>query len=145
MTAAALTPRVRMMAICDGVNESRTEPGVFTLKRVRQSIIAPNFPFVPRRLYLFLILSSARIGEFPCYIRIVQDKTNRTIYYTYLAPRPVFHLEHALFYSCAPITCAFPTEGSYTIEVCFYQNVGHDVLKGEMSFLVKKEGQQDEE
>jgi hypothetical protein len=40
MAAAALTPRVRIMAICDGVRESKTEAGVFHLKGVRQWMIA---------------------------------------------------------------------------------------------------------
>jgi hypothetical protein len=45
MPAAALTPRVRMMAICGRVAESRTEFGVFNLKGVRQSITAETFPY----------------------------------------------------------------------------------------------------
>jgi len=39
MTAAALTPRVRLMAVCDGVRESKTEAGAFHLTGVRQVIM----------------------------------------------------------------------------------------------------------
>jgi hypothetical protein len=53
MAAAALTPRVRMMAICERVRESKIEAGVFDLKGVRQAIMAHAFPFVPGRLWLF--------------------------------------------------------------------------------------------
>ena len=45
MAAASLTPRVRIMAICDGVRESKIEAGVYHLKGVRQSITADAFPF----------------------------------------------------------------------------------------------------
>src|SRR6266404_3403758 len=38
MAAAALTPRVRIMAVCDRVRESKSEAGVFDLKGVRQVI-----------------------------------------------------------------------------------------------------------
>jgi len=65
MPAAALTPRVRIMAVCDRVRESKTEAGVFDLKGVRQEIIANALPFVPFRLWLFLVLSSHRPVSIP--------------------------------------------------------------------------------
>jgi hypothetical protein len=46
MAAAALTPRVRLMAACDHVRESTTEAGVYHLRGVRQGIVAQVFPFV---------------------------------------------------------------------------------------------------
>src|SRR5262245_8661057 len=90
MSAAAVTPRVRMMAIRDRVRESRIEAGVFDLKGVRQEIRAHTFPFVPRRLALFLLLSSARAGEHPCYVRIVHERTDRVVYYSHVEPNPTF-------------------------------------------------------
>ena len=65
MVAAALTTRVRLMAVCDGVRESKTEAGVYHLKGVRQGVSANTFPFVPVRLWLFLVLSSLRPGCIP--------------------------------------------------------------------------------
>ena len=96
MAAASLTPRVRMMAICDGVRESQREAGVFHLKGVRQAITAQAFPFVPARLWLFVLLSSPRAGEFPCYVRVIHDRTERTLFYSYLEPRPMFESEGGL-------------------------------------------------
>src|ERR1700730_7653620 len=54
-----LTPRVRLMTVCDGVRESKTEAGVFHVKGLRQRLLAHAFPFVPLRLWLFLIFSSS--------------------------------------------------------------------------------------
>ena len=131
MAAAALTPRVRMMAICDGVRESKTEVGVFNLKGVRQSITADGFPFVPDRLWLFLLLSSPRAGKYPCYVRVVNDRSDRMIYYSYLNPRPSFDAERDLYLGRYPIRCSFPEEGRYTVQVWFFQADGSDVLNGD--------------
>lgn len=139
MTAAALTPRVRMMAICDRVRESRIEAGVFDLKGVRQQMIADAFPFAPRRLRLFLVLSSPQAGEFPWYVRVIHDRTDRAIYYSYLAPRPTFDADNGLFRGRAGIRCSFPEEGQYTVQVSFFRAEGNDVIKGELPFFVTAE------
>jgi hypothetical protein len=65
MAAAVLTPRIRLMTICNGVRESTTEAGVFHVKGLRQRIVAQGFPFAPARLWLFLVFSSPRPGVFP--------------------------------------------------------------------------------
>jgi hypothetical protein len=39
MAAAVLTPRVRLMTVCDRVRESATEAGVYHLRGVRQRIL----------------------------------------------------------------------------------------------------------
>src|SRR5262245_57829273 len=90
MSAIALLPRVRMMAICDGVKESKIETGVFHLKGVRQKIVGDALPFVPRRLWLFLVLTCPRQGEFSGYVRIVNDQTDRVVFSSYLQPKPTF-------------------------------------------------------
>jgi hypothetical protein len=140
MAAAALTPRVRIMAICDGVRESKFEAGVFHLKGVRHSITARAFPFIPSRLWLFMHLSSPRAGEFPCYVRIINDRTDRTVFYSYVEPRPTFQSEGGLSVHFAPIRCEFPEAGQYTVQVWFFQEHGSDVLKGEMPFTVVLNG-----
>jgi hypothetical protein len=137
MAAAALLPRVRMMAICDGVRESKTEAGVFHLKGVRQGIAAQAFPFIPSRLWLFLLLSSPRPGTFPGYVRVVNDRTEKIIFYAHLEPRPTFEGDNDLLPAISRMKCSFPEEGRYTIEVWFFQEQGSDVLKGEMPFFVK--------
>jgi hypothetical protein len=139
MAAAALTPRVRMMAICDGVRESKFEAGVFHLKGVRQGMTAGAFPFVPARLWLFLLPSNPRAGEFTSYVRVVNDRTDRVVFHMHLDPRPTFGADGGLFAWRGPIPCRFPEEGQYTVQVCFFQEQGNDVLKGEIPFYVSAE------
>ncbi len=128
-----------MMAICDGVRESRYEAGVFHLKGARQWITADALPFIPARLWLFFVLSSPRAGTFPCNVRVVNDRTDRTVFYTHIAPRPTFGADGGLFIGRAAIRCRFPEEGKYTVQMWFFQEQGTDVLKGEMPFYVSTE------
>jgi hypothetical protein len=130
-----------MMAVCDGIRESKTEAGVFHLKGVRQGAAASSFPFVPRRLWLFLLLSNPRPGEFPGYILIVNDRTDKTAYYGKLAPNPVFQQDAQPLALRARIRCTFPEAGRYSVQVWFFQEKGSDVVKGELPFSVLKEGE----
>jgi hypothetical protein len=139
MAAAALTPRVRIMAICDGVRESKTETDVFHLRGVRQGITADAFPFVPLPLWLFLVLSSPRGGEFPGYLRVINERTDKAVLCGHIAPRPIFGAEGGTLFRSAEIACAFPEEGWYAVQVWFFQEKGSDVLKGEMPFYVASE------
>ena len=139
MAAAALTPRVRIMAICDGVRKSKTEDGVFHLKGVRQKMTADAFPFAPS-LSVFLLLASARPGEFPGSIRVIHDRTDKTIFYTHLHPRPTFGTNDDFLAHRTPIGCSFPEAGRYSFQVWFFQEQGNDVLKGEMPFFITTEG-----
>jgi len=137
MAAVALMPRVRIMAICDGVRESKIEAGVFNLKGVRQGITADAFPFTPSRLWLFLLLSSPRPGVFPGYVRVVNEQTDKIVFYAHLQPHPTFEEDNELLPGISRIKCSFPEEGRYTVQVWFFQEQGSDVLKGEMPFFVK--------
>lgn len=136
MSSVALTPRVMMMAVCDGVRQSIKEPGVFDLKGVRRQIVAPNVPFRPKRLFLFLVLSYPRAGEFSAYLRIISNRDHRTIYYTYLDEKPVFDQDGGEWMYGAPIRCWFPEYSLYTVELCFFQEAGYDVLKGETELSI---------
>jgi hypothetical protein len=138
--AVALTPRVRIMVICDEVRKSKTKPGVFHIRGVRQEISAEAFPFVPSKLGLFLLLFSPRAGSFPGYVRIVNEKTDRAVYHAHLEPRPVFGASGGTFSISVPIRCAFPEPGAYRVQVWFFQEQGSDVLKGELPFLALTEG-----
>lgn len=140
MAIAALTPRVRIMAICDGVRESNTEAGVFHLKGVRQRMVVHSVPFVPSRLWLFLLLSSPRPGEFPGYVVIIQDQTDKTIFFGQLKPRPIFQGDDMFWATRYRIRCSFPAEGRYTVQLWFFQEQGSDVLKGETPFTIEKQG-----
>jgi hypothetical protein len=121
MAAAALTPRVRMMAICDGVRESKTEADVFHLKGVRQGLTAGAFPFIPERLWLFLVLSSPRAGEFPGNVVVINDRTEKIVFYSHFEPKPIFADDRGLFAWRGPIRCRFPEEGQYTVQVWFFR------------------------
>lgn len=136
MADVALTPRVRILAICDGVRESTAEAGVFHLKGVRQAITAAAIPFVPARLWLFVLLSSPRAGAFPGYVRVVNNRTDRAVFHGHLRPAPVFGTNGGLSAIRYPVRCAFPEEGGYSFQVWFFQRQGSDVLKGEMPFSV---------
>jgi hypothetical protein len=137
--AVALTPRVRIMVICDAVKQSKTEAGVFNLKGVRQAMTARAFPFAPS-LWLFLLLSSARAGVFPAYVRVINDRTNRVVYQANLKPRPEFDFDGEALALGTPMHCNFLEEGVYTVQFWFFQVHGHDVLKAEMPFTIKTEG-----
>lgn len=81
MSAAALTPRVRLLVLCDEVIESETEQGVFTLEGVRQHLEGGPFP-LRVALNLFLVLFSARKGKYRGSAMVVQVNTDRSIRYS---------------------------------------------------------------
>jgi hypothetical protein len=138
--AVALTPRVRIMAICDDARERKIESGVYNLKGVRQSREADSLPFASEELCLFLLLSSARAGRFPGYIRIVNDRNEKAVFHSNLNPTPVFAADGDPFAAVAPIRCVFPEAGHYTVQLWFFQEDANDVLKGEMPFSITREG-----
>ena len=140
--AVALTPRVRIMVICDEVRRSKTEVGVFHLKGVRQEITAEVCPFVPERLQLFLLLSHPRAGVFPGYVRVVRERTDRVVYHGHFEPRPEFDSDGGSLAIYVPIRCRFPEAGVYSVQVWFFQEQGNDLLKGELPFtILKQEGE----
>ena len=140
MAAAVLTPRIQLMAVCDGVRESRTEAGVFHVKGLRQRIIAQSFPFTPARLWLFLVFSSTRPGAFPEYVLVIDDRSDKAIFHGQLRPSPAFTANLEIVVNVTRLKCSFPQPGRYTVQVWFFQEQGHDVLKGELTFTVSLEG-----
>ena len=141
MAAAALAPCVRLMAVCDRVRESTTEAGVYHLRGVRQSIVARVFPLIAFRLWLFLVLSSPRPGSYPGYIRVLDDGTDKAVFFAHLAPDPYFEEQEQTLAAVARLRCAFPHAWRYTVQVWFYQEQGSDVLKGELPFALAQEGE----
>jgi hypothetical protein len=127
------------MVICQAIRPDKTEADVFDLKGVRQSITAPVLPFMPSRLWLFLLLSSPRAGDFPAYVRVVNDKDDRVAFHSKLYPRPVFEIDGGVLPYRTPVRCTFPKEGSYGVQVWFFQVEGSDILKAEMPFFVAME------
>jgi hypothetical protein len=139
MAAAVLTPRVRLMTVCDRARESDTEAGVYHLRGVRQRIVAQAFPFVPFRLWVFLVLSSHRPGTYPGYLRVLTDATDKAVFFAHLAPHPRFEGTDPTLAAVARLRGSFPHGGRYTIQLWFYQARGSDVLKGELPFSVTAE------
>src|SRR5260370_31598884 len=139
MGGAPLTPRVRIMAICDKARQSKAEAGVFDLKGVRQEIAAGVFPF-PCRLWLFLVLASPRAGTFPAYVIVVNEKTDKAIFYAQLSPDPAFQDHTDFLAGLTPNRCVFPESCRYTVQVCFFQEQGSDVVKGQLPFQVLSKG-----
>jgi len=134
--AAALTPRVRTMVICDRIRESKTEAGVFDLKGVRQSVTTDIFPCIPRQLWLFSLLWSPRSGRFPGYVRIVNEQNDKTIFHAHLNPMPIFDAGSGVMPLRTQLRCSFPEPGKYTVQFWFFQEFEPDVLKGEMPFEI---------
>jgi hypothetical protein len=134
MSAAALTPRVRIIAVCNEVAASETEGRVFNLEGVRQHLSAGAFP-APARLMLFLLLSSARAGEFEGKILVVHDRTDRTIRYGKFTAS--FPEDNDLLPLSVDIgECLFPEPGRCTFQVWFLSRSGHEAQKGEQPFDV---------
>jgi len=140
MAAAALTPRVRLATVCDGVRESRTEPGVYHLRGVRQRIVAPAFPFAPAGLWLFLVLSSPRPGTYPGSVRVIDEATDKAVFFAHLAPDPRFEAGADTLAAAARVRCMFPHPGRYTVQVWFFHAQEGDVLKAEVPIAVAQEG-----
>src|SRR5438270_3598966 len=138
MAAAGLTPRVRLVTVCDRVRESRTEPGVYHLRGVRQRIVASVFPFAASRLWLFLVLSSPRPGTYPGSFRVIDEGTDKAVFFAHLAPHPRFEAGDDTLAVAARLRCSFPHAGRYTVQVWFSQEQGSDVLKAELPLAVDK-------
>ena len=125
--------------MCDRVRESKTEAQVYNLGGVRQRIVVQGLPVAPVRLWLFLVLSSHQSGAYPGYIRVLDDETDKAIFFAHLAPDPRFDDADESLAAAARLKCSFPHTGRYTVQIWFYQEQGSDVLKGERPFLVAKE------
>ena len=139
MTAAALTPRVRVMVICDGIKPSQIEDGVFHLRSVRHYVVANSFPFVSKRFCLYLLLSSPRKGRYPGYIQLIDDQAGKTISYRKIEPVPVFNGDREFLPMPVRMSCEFPHAGRYIIQVWFFREETPDVIKAEQPFEVFEE------
>jgi hypothetical protein len=132
MSAAALTPRVRILAVCDEVTPSDVEEGVFTLEGVRQHVSAESFPYLYRPS-LFLLLSSPRRGAYRGRVLVVHEEADRT--FRYLGFRVAFEEDHALLPLYLDLgECQFREPGRYTFQVWFSSVSGAEALKAEHPF-----------
>jgi hypothetical protein len=132
MSAAALTPRVRVLVLCDEVIESEIEEAVFTLVGVRQQLVGDSYPLTAS-LSLFLVLSSPRKGAYQGNVVIVRVQTDKSLRYS------KFEVEFDEDHQVQPLyldlgECEFPEAGQYVIQVWFSPGQGQDVLKAEHPF-----------
>jgi hypothetical protein len=134
MAVAALTPRVRTIVICDAVSASRTEERVFTLKGVRQYLVAESFP-LRAQLCVFLLLSSPRKGRYAGRVLVVNERNERVIRYKNFFAE--FGKDNELLPGYVNIeNCMFPEAGRYRFEIHLTAQDGGEALKGEHPFTV---------
>jgi hypothetical protein len=67
-------------------------------------------------------------------------RTDRIAFHGHLEPRPRFGIDGGLWAIRYPIRCKFPVQGTYSVQVWFFQEQRGDVLKGEAPFAVAAEG-----
>jgi hypothetical protein len=137
MSAAALVPRLWDLVLCDRARRSREEDGVYNLRGVRNFLVADRFPFRPRSLWFFLVLSSPRVGRFPGSVRVINERTEKVVFYQKIEPNfPEAHQRRSF---AGAVDCSFSEAGLYTVRVYFFQEEQEDVLKGERPFPVLAE------
>src|SRR5262249_44647307 len=139
MPAAALTPRMRIMVLCEEVVPSEIESGVFNLEGVRQHLFARAFP-CRCSLSLFLGLSSTRKGRFQGKVLLVDDNDPEARSLRYVKFLVTFEADNEqVSFFVALGQCVFPKPGSYSFQVWFSAKNSNDVLKAEHSFTVLEE------
>jgi hypothetical protein len=131
--AAALTPRVRILAVCDEAFRSEIEDSVFTLEGVRHQFSAESFPCI-RTLNVYLLLSYPRSDTFEGDIQLIVDGEDRTIRYAKFTA--TFANDADLLALVVEMeNCVIPEPGEHRVEVRFWTDTG-DVIKGEHPFRV---------
>jgi hypothetical protein len=132
MSAAVLTPRVRILVLCEDVIENEMEEGVFTLVGVRQHLGDGVYP-LRASLSLFLVLASPREGTYQGNVVIVRVQNDKSLRYA------KFQVDFDEDHQVLPLHldlgwCEFPEPGLYMVQVWFSPGLEHDVLKAELPF-----------
>jgi hypothetical protein len=136
MTAAALTPRVRAMVVCDAAIPSETEGGVYHLDGVRIQMTAGSLPYC-RNLSVFLLLGSPRRGTYPAWVRIVNSSGKAIRYKKF---RAAFQQDNELLPLVVDIAnCIFRMPGEHAFEVWFATIDGDAAQKGELPFFLHED------
>lgn len=134
MSAAALTPRVRSMVVCNEVTSSTIEANVFTLEGVRTHLYAESFPW-GAELNLFLLLSSTQEGNYEGKVLVIDDHYDRCLRYVKFTAAFEEANELVCLYASIGV-CVFPHPGQYTFQVYFQSKTAGEALKGELPFNV---------
>ncbi len=134
MAVAALTPRVRVMAICDDATPSDIESDVYTLEGVRQGIVAEALP-CRCNLVVFLVLSCPRPGSHAGSVRVIDMERDKVIrLQDFQASFDGSNPRISVAVSLA--NCVFAAAGEYTFELSFLAGKHGVVVKGEQSLFI---------
>ncbi len=130
--ARLVLPRVQAMMVCDEVDKSAQEHGVYHLTGVRHALALPSFP-ATRSMRVFLHMSGHQ-GEALCHIEVFQMITDATIFQTktktvaFQGPTAVVPVGFRLR------DCVFPAKGVYIVEI-----LADNKVVGERRLLVRDE------
>ncbi len=130
----ALTPRVRVLLVCDDIQPSEDEENVFHLWGTRYQMFADAFP-VWCQLRVFLIVSHVHPGRYPAYVSVIDERAEESLF----DGRIVAEFSEDGGY-CAfdmPVSIEFPSEGRYWVQVAFGSDVRSAILKKEEPFHVR--------
>lgn len=134
MAAAALTPRIRTIVICDDIAVSLTDDDVLTLEGVRLGLETSVLP-CRVALNVYLLLSSPRGGRFDGKLMIVNERTGRAVRYVkYTAT--IRGINQLLPLTIDVGECLFPEAGQYSFEFFFAARDSGEALKGEHPFFI---------
>ncbi len=134
MAAAALTPRVRSMVVCDDATASDIEVGVYTLQGVRQRLVSDVLP-CRRDLDVFLLLSCPRRGTHRGWIRVAAYPSDTAVRMESFKAR--FTTENELLAVIVSVdNCLFSSTGDFVFEVWFEAGNAEPVQTGEQPFAV---------
>jgi hypothetical protein len=112
MAKKLVLPRIHVMVLCDEIEVSPDEEGVFNLNGVRTRVRAESFPHTHRQLWVYLQMTGHE-GTTRCHIQIVNGETDEVVH---VGPARDIELEGPLV--VRPLAfrlrnCKFPTPGVY--------------------------------
>jgi hypothetical protein len=120
--AKAVLPRVNALLMCDDIEPSPGEAGVYNLIGVRTRLHASAFPYVHPRLYVYLQLTGHE-GEFSGTLIVVSARTDEE---AFTRPIPPVELKGPLYVVRVALRvqdCEFPEPGVYYVQAYYGQKL----------------------
>ena len=116
MAGQLVLPRVHVLVLCDDIEPSPMEDGVFNLRGVRTRLAAPSFPYQHPQLAVYLQMTGHE-GTARGRIAVVNARTDEVVFDK--GPHEVeFHGPlHFVPVSLWITDCTFPEEGIYYVQV----------------------------
>src|SRR5262249_15266259 len=97
-----------------------------------------TLPSSPTRLWLFLLLSSHRPGKFPGYVRVIDDSTDKAIFFAKLTPSPRFGAEGGFWATRARIRVSSPLPANTASKSGFVKSRAVTCLRARCPFLSRR-------